>query len=427
MKKIIDFQNIPLLIISLFPILFITGPFLTDLFCVILSFIFLFYLIKKKIWYILLENKFFYFFLLFYIYLNINSFFSFDSSISFIKSLPFIRIILFIFALSFFLNQNKKIYKIFYIIFIISILSLSFDSIIQFLFKFNLFRYEISIQSRISSFFGDEQIMGSYVSRLLPVALSISFLFKNKKKYQINLLIIILSGFLVLLSGERLATFYYVCIVILYFLLTKKHVLKFIVLLSIILILNIFYNPIYLQRIFNYTIDQFNQTNSVFSYRHTLHFKTAFDMFMDNKIKGHGLKSFRYLCSNTRYENRIKEKQNIDLLNSHSSKKIYILEYNNGCNTHPHNIYLEFLSELGIVGFIFLISAFIYTFFNLSYFLIRNIFKKFSDEKEVSKSLILSGIFLQLLPILPSGSFFNNWMLIIFHLSVGFYFAILKN
>ena len=427
MRKIIDFQKAPILIISLFPILFITGPFLTDLFCIILSFLFLIYLIKKKLWHILFDNKFFYFFILFYIYLNFNSLLSFDSSLSFAKTIPFLRIILFIFALSFFLNQNKNIYKGFYIVFILSILLLSFDSIIQFIFQFDLFRYQVANDSRITSLFGDEQVMGSYVSRLLPIALSVSFLFENKKKYQINLVIIILSGLLVLLSGERLATFYYLCVVILYFLLTKKHVFKFISLISIILILNIFYNPMYVKRIFNYTINQFNQTESVFSYRHTLHFKTAFDMFLDKKIIGHGLKSFRHVCSDFRYENKIKFKQKIDVLKTNDESNSYILEYQNGCNTHPHNIYLEFLSELGIIGFVFLLSAFLYTFFHLSYLSIKNIFKKYHNEKEVSKSIILSGIFLQLFPLLPSGSFFNNWMLIIFHLSVGFYFAILKN
>ena len=46
--------------------------------------------------------------------------------------------------------------------------------------------------------------------------------------------------------------------------------------------------------------------------------------------------------------------------------------------------------------------------------------------RNVAKSLILSGIFFQLFPLVPSGSFFNNWMMIIFNLSIGFYFSTLK-
>ena len=426
MKKKIDLENIIFVIISIFPVLFITGPFLTDLFCITLGLILIFYLYKNKLWNYLLKNNYFYFFLIFYFYIILNSAFSFDPNISFLTSLPFLRIILFIFALSIFLQLNNKVYKSFYIVFIISIFCLTFDSVIQFFFQFDIFRNQVANNSRISSFFGEELIMGSYVSRLLPLILSISFAFKNEKKYSINLIIIILSGFLITVSGERLATFYYICTVILYFLLTKRFFLRFIFFTSIILILNILYNQMYIKRIFHYTISQLNQTESVYSYRHTLHFKTAFDMFLDEKIKGHGLKSFRYKCSDMKYEEKINKKQRVDIAKAKKESYTYILEYKNGCNTHPHNIYLEFLSELGVTGFLFLFIAFIFIFIKLLYYSFKNTFSRNINENEIGKSLILLGIFLQLLPILPSGSFFNNWMLIIFHISVGFYFASLR-
>ena len=65
------------------------------------------------------------------------------------------------------------------------------------------------------------------------------------------------------------------------------------------------------------------------------HYLTAIEIAKDHKIIGSGLKTFRYICSNDKYEK-------ID-----SSKKEF------RCSTHPHNIYLELASELGILVLLF--------------------------------------------------------------------------
>ena len=36
------------------------------------------------------------------------------------------------------------------------------------------------------------------------------------------------------------------------------------------------------------------------------------------------------------------------------------------------------------------------------------------------------GIFINLFPFLPSGNFFNNWLLLILHLPLGIYLALNK-
>ena len=38
-----------------------------------------------------------------------------------------------------------------------------------------------------------------------------------------------------------------------------------------------------------------------------------------------------------------------------NQKIFFKYEFKNGCNTHPHNFYLQFLSELGIIGLLFLV------------------------------------------------------------------------
>ena len=65
-------------------------------------------------------------------------------------------------------------------------------------------------------------------------------------------------------------------------------------------------------------------------------------MYLDNLILGVGVKNFRKFCSEEKY-----------------------IESKLSCATHPHNTYLQLLSETGSIGFIFLIIILIYFFKNI--------------------------------------------------------------
>ena len=425
------FDFIVKIIISLFPIFFVSGPFLTDFFCTIIGLIFMYLIIREKKWEELHLNYFFYYFILIFLYLNLNSFFSFDKYISFSKSLPFIRIVLFIFALNFFLYKYKEIYRYFFYNFVIILSLLFVDTLLQFFFNHNIFGSETVYADRLSSFFGDELIMGSYISRILPIIIGISFLINNRYLYLKNLILITISAVLVYLSGERIATFYLITFIVFYLTFNKKYIFSFLTIFLGIFILTNIYNPGSFSRIFKYTVDQFKQTKSITSYRHSLHYKTAYDMFEEKKLFGHGLKSFRYKCSEKKYEdlifNKIKEDK-LKFLEKNPKSNIedfkFIIEYKNGCNTHPHNIYFEFLAEIGFIGSLLFGIIFMYTIIKLTIFSVQNIFKETISKIDMSKNIILFGIFIQMFPLVPSGSFFNNYMLITFFISVGFYLSI---
>ena len=102
------------------------------------------------------------------------------------------------------------------------------------------------------------------------------------------MLIIFISGTLIILSGERLAAFYYIGTIFIYFILVKvffdfyKHNFNF-------YIYYIFYNILssktsFIDRFYITTINQLKETSSVFSYRHTLHYLTAYEMFLDKNF-----------------------------------------------------------------------------------------------------------------------------------------------
>ena len=118
-------------------------------------------------------------------------------------------------------------------------------------------------------------------------------------------------------------------------------------------------------------------------------------MFKDNKLTGVGPKNFRIVCHEKKY--------NISI---------------HTCSTHPHNTYLQLLSETGIFGFLSILLIF----FTCVYFLLKNFFLKISGKKIIFNNfeicLILHFI-ISLFPLTTSGNFFNNWLSIIYFYPLG--------
>ena len=91
----------------------------------------------------------------------------------------------------------------------------------------------------------------------------------------------------------------------------------------------------------------------------------------------------------------------------------------NRCTTHPHNAFIQALTETGIIGFLVILSIFSITFYLTLQHLFISLFNmkiKISD----SSFFIIFGIFLNLLPIVPSGNIFGNWLSVIYYLPVPF-------
>jgi hypothetical protein len=127
------------------------------------------------------------------------------------------------------------------------------------------------------------------------------------------------------------------------------------------------------------------------------HWLTAIEISKDNLLFGSGIRTFRIVC---------KEYDNIDSLRKDSR-----------CSTHPHNIYLEILSETGTIGFI-LILLFFFSF--LKNFIIKS--KNNNNLTIAIGALILAVIF----PLKPTGAFFSSWYGSILWYLLGYYYFSLK-
>ena len=222
------------LLLLLIPFALISGPFLGDLFISILGLIYLFIIIKNGNFKIL---NFFYvkLFIFFFIYLSIRAIFSDNLILSLKPSITYIRFGLFSLMMLYIFKNDENFTRNFYIGLIIALCILIFDGYFQFFTGKNIFGFAQTRPTRLGGLFFDELILGSYISRILPLVITLSFL--NKKILNKNYLIILvtLSYLLVFLSGERAAffliTFY--LILILPFLLNLKKLIALSVLIII--------------------------------------------------------------------------------------------------------------------------------------------------------------------------------------------------
>ena len=408
--------------VLIFPLFLLLGPLISEVYLFLLVLFALYYIHKENKFHFY-KNKFVIFFFIFYISTLISTiinFYNYDYAKS---GILYFRIPLFSIAIWYALTKydlfSKKIIS-FYIIF----LSIIFiDSLIQFSFGKNILGYNV-ISSRISSFFGEELILGGFLLRTLPfflICIILNDKFFYKKLNIIYCLIISLICVTIYLTGERSSFF----LLILFFttiFFSNRYLRKFIIIITIFSIFFSFtisqlrfsdeINPS--NRMFIKTYNQFTGKGEeqyetykkklynkvyIFSHDHHGHYLLSYKIFKDFPILGTGPKGFRYLCRN----------------------KIYILENNDGCSTHPHNTYVQILTSNGIIGFSLLIIGFLY----LSIQIFRckkkiNTEKKF-DKYMVAENIILSAVFVNFWPLIPTGNFFNNWISMSYFYPIGFY------
>ncbi len=400
-------------LITLLPFSLVFSIFIAETFLILLT-LFYFYETRKKSLFksiFLNFSSLNYFLLSYFLYVSLNSIFL-EDEFFLRKTIFYFRFYFYFISILFFIKKHdlyNLILRNFFIIFIVLIL----DAIFQFIFGYNVIGMPIVSQNRISSFFGDELILGSYITRLLPFFLI--FIYGLNNKIFFKLIYFFGVVLVVILSGERTALFLLLLSMCIFFISIKRlrlHLLYIFAFFIIIFVSLINLNSTYYERYYINVVNGFGLVKSsggfklkdlsvfdndknlsvkIFSRHYQDHYESAYKIFKNNFIVGGGTKSFRYLCKKTEYK-----------ISSSS------------CSTHPHNITMQFLSELGILGFIFLI------FFHL--LLGKDLFKilKIKKDEKAKIFLIFSlvGLIINIFPLIPSGNFFNNWLSIVFILNL---------
>ena len=315
-----------------------------------------------------------------------------------IKSIVYLRFFLLL-ILIYFLNQLKILkFKYFFIVASVAVLLVSLDIIIQYIFGYNSLGYKSYSTVHNSGFFGDELIAGGFIQDFAFFSIfCVAILLKQKKNLRFLLITtsicVLYLG--ILFSGNRMPFILFSIGLILSFLLNKQlrlsifaGILSFTIIFGFVLnkdkdlkewyisyfdnikkvtsgvtstIKKISKKDFVVQEKFlsqkelsekkkTYNEDKLNKSKIMYftstrfydlgewksSYERL--FYTALDIWKKEKILGNGIKSFRVLCH--KFEELSTARQ---------------------CSNHPHNYYLEILTDTGIVG-ITLITTIVFIF-----------------------------------------------------------------
>ena len=314
-----------------------------------------------------------------------------------IKSLLFFKYLFIYFVLRFLIEKEIIDLKLFFIFSAVASLFVCFDIFYQFLNGKDIFGY-VATGRKLSGPFGDELIAGGFVQRFsLFTFFVLPLFFKNLK---VNFKIIIPFLFLIffigiILSGNRMPLILFIlalCLVILFQKQTRKFFFPFIIIFSLTFFLVFNFNKLVRDNFLSF----YGQTSKMVSIimnkdlgkkaypQYLKEFSTFYDTWLINKYIGGGIKNFRYYCH---------KRANIE------ESKEFI------CNMHPHNYYLEILTETGLVGFVLILLVFAIT-------LYITFFKKyFTNSNLVQNNYIVPFIFLfivEIFPIKSTGSFFTT-------------------
>ena len=401
----------PIILFSLLPISIIIGSSISLINIILFSLFFLFIYFTKNDFQIR-DFKPVLLLIILNLYLIFNSLISVDPMSGIYRNFGFIRFIFFFLMVNylFFISEkNFNILKIWTIVFFIVLVDIYIERFSgSNILGFSGIGGDIQTRGyRVVSFFRTEPIPGAFIFGLSFIVLGyiLNFLKLNKIFKLFGFLIVLFCLIGIILTGERsnglkaLIGFLIFILIIDYVKLKEK-------ILFLLAIFIIFFSIINFSDYAKYRyIDQFYSKIKTEKERekflsNSLYirlYKSGINVFKNYPWFGVGNKNFRVETCDPKKD------------------KLYE-EYH--CSTHPHQVYIEMLSEHGIIGTIIILSIIFYLAFRL--------IRKIIDSKNYIQAGCLIFLFINFTPVLPSGSFFSNFNITLFMINFSLMYAINK-
>ena len=336
-----------------------------------------------------------------------------------IKTLAFFRFLIFYFVIRFLINKEIINFKFFFIFCTACTIFVCLDIIFQIYTGKDIFGYELVFR-RASGPFGSELVAGSYLQRFSIFSFFLFYFYqKMNKKKLFNAIILIYFALVVvciIFSGNKMpfALFLFVLLLIFIFENKMRKIFFILSLQATLIFVALFYtNPLikdHFGSLFTkpnhfLSITEFdeeaakdrilvNKNDKIIKDHHYYmtfgdkrfemkntymkDFYSAYETWKLNKYLGEGIRSYRINCPKTNVVN---------------------------CSPHPHNYYLDILSNLGLIGLGILLILFFKTTFNFFYI------KFFSNTRIKNDFIIIPFLYLfiaEIFPLRTSGSFFST-------------------
>ena len=419
-------KNLLSLVLALFPISFIAGNMIININIILLLLLTLFFYKSEifKINYFLLDKLIIsYFILIIFTGFYNHYFYSLENIKSFVappeKSLLFLRYLALYLFLRFLVEKKLINLKFFFISCTFATVFVSLDIFYQYYNGKDIFGFEtIGDGRKLGGPFGDELIAGGFIQKFALFSFFLLPIFFPNYSYKISKflvpLLFLIFMFGVMLSGNRMPMILFILTVFL-IVLFQKQTRKFFIPFLIIFLFSFFllfnFNEQVRTNLKTFNVQLIKMKSLIvnkdfYNYNNTTYlreFSTFYETWLMNKYIGGGIKNFRFYC-----HHRPKVDKN--------SKFI--------CNMHPHNYYLEILTETGILGFIIILSI-----FGIALYL--SFFKKYFTSSNLRhNNVIIPFIFLfiaEIFPVKSTGSFFTTGNSTYLFLIIGIMIGLIRS